>query len=280
MEWITRLNKTINFIEEHLTDEIDYEELARIACCSSYHYQRMFGYMADVPLSEYIRRRRMSRAATDLQSGEKVADVSLKYGYSSPTAFNRAFQSIHGVAPSRVRDEGVLLKSYSPLSFKVVIKGVEEMQYRIEQKEAIRVVGVSVPLRKSIEENFEIVPKLWDKAKQDGTISKLSSMMNTAPTGILGVSRCNDLEDWRYYIAVASASPRGDLDEYLIPASTWAIFPGEGDVLSIQELERRIVTEWLPSSGYEYGNSADIEVYLNDDLEHAKYEVWIPVVRK
>ncbi len=101
MEWIEGLNKSMNYIEEHLTEEIDYEQAAKLACCSTYHFQRMFAYMANLPLSEYIRRRRMSLAAVDLQNGDnKIIDVALKYGYNSPTAFNRAFQNIHGIAPS------------------------------------------------------------------------------------------------------------------------------------------------------------------------------------
>ena len=78
MDWITGLNKTMDYIEAHLSGEIDYEQLARLACCSSYHYQRMFAYMAGVSLGEYIRRRRMSVAAADLQGGEKVLEVALK----------------------------------------------------------------------------------------------------------------------------------------------------------------------------------------------------------
>lgn len=280
MDWTTRLNKTITYIEEHLTDDIDYAELGKIACCSSYHYQRMFAYMAGVPLSEYIRRRRMSLAATDLQSGEKILDVALKYGYSSPTAFNRAFQGIHGIAPSHVKDGGVQLKSFSPISFTITIRGAEEMEYRIEKKDAIRIIGISVPLSESIEENFAAIPSQWGKAQQDGTIDKLLGKMNAEPMGILGVSRCNDADEWRYYIAVASTSPCDDLEEYTIPAATWAVFSGGGTSQSIQELEKRIVTEWLPNSGYEYGNAADVEVYLNADPSNAKYEVWIPVVKK
>ncbi|MCL2388336.1 MAG: helix-turn-helix transcriptional regulator, partial [Defluviitaleaceae bacterium] len=101
MDWIERLNKAIVCIEENITEEIEYAQLAKIACCSSYQFQRMFSYIAGVPLPEYIRRRKISLAAVDLQSGEKIIDVALKYGYTSPTAFNRAFQSIHGIAPSR-----------------------------------------------------------------------------------------------------------------------------------------------------------------------------------
>ena len=175
MEWIERLNEAINYIEEHLADEIDYEELAKIAGCSTYHFQRMFAYMANVSLSEYIRRRKMSLAAVDLQGGDaKIIDVALKYGYSSPTAFNRAFQTIHGIAPSLVRSQGVSVKSFPPMTFKITVKGVEEMNYRIEKKEAFRIVGVSRPLYKEIEKNFAIVPKMWQDAAVDGTIPKLA----------------------------------------------------------------------------------------------------------
>ena len=281
MEWIDRLNDTINYIEEHLTDEIDYEQLGRIACCSSYHFQRMFAYMAGIPLSEYIRSRRMSLAAVDLQGRDmKILDVAGKYGYSSPTSFNRAFQSVHGVAPSAVKNEGISVKSFPPITFKITIKGAEEMNYRIETKEAFRIVGVSVPLYKEIEKHFALIPPQWQEISQNGTLQRLIGMMDTPPMGVLGVSTCNDTEQWRYYIAVSTSQALGDLEEYTVPAATWAIFPGQGTNQSIQELEQRIVTEWLPTSGYEYGNAPDVEVYLNPDPQNAQYEVWIPVVKK
>ena len=281
MEWIERLNEAIAYIEEHLTEEIDYERLGKIACCSSYHFQRMFTYMAGVPLSEYIRRRKMSLAAVDLQStGIKIIDVAGKYGYNSPTAFNRAFQSVHGIAPSAVKNEGVSVKSFPPVSFKIIVKGVEEMNYRIETKDAFRIVGVSVPLEKDIEKNFAVIPRKWQETAVNGTLQKLTGLMDTQPMGVLGVSTCNDTEPWRYYIAVASSQTDRDLEEYTVPAATWAIFPGTGTNQSIQDLERRIVTEWLPTSGYEYGSAPDVEVYLNPDPQNAQYEVWIPVVRK
>ncbi len=281
MEWIERLNEAIGYMEEHLLDGIDYEQLGRIACCSSYHFQRMFTYMAGVPLSEYIRRRKMSLAAVDLQGKDmKIIDVAGKYGYSSPTAFNRAFQSVHGIAPSAVRNEGVPVKSFPAITFKITVKGVEEMNYRIETKEAFRIVGVSVPLYQEIEKNFTVIPPKWQEISMDGTLQRLIGMMDTQPMGVLGVSVCSDREPWRYYISVATSQAADGLEEYTIPAATWAVFPGEGTNESIQELERRIVTEWLPTSGYEYGDAADVEVYLNPDPQNAKYEVWIPVVKK
>ena len=99
--------------------------------------------------------------------------------------------------------------------------------------------------------------------------------------GLLGVSACGDEEEWRYFIAVSSSQPAPEgLEEYTIPAFTWAVFPGGGTGRSIQELEQRIVTEWLPTSGYEYADGPDVEVYLNPDPQNTQYEVWIPVVKK
>lgn len=282
MEWITRLNTVIDYIEEHLSDTIDYDEVARLACCSAYHFQRMFTYMADVPLAEYIRRRRMSKAAVDLQnSAEKIIDIALKYGYSSPTAFNRAFQSVHGIAPSLIKTKGVSVKAFPPVSFKITIKGAIAMEYRIEKKDAFRIIGISQPLHHDIEKNFEVVPQMWQKASMDGTIPKLAKMMNTELMGLLGVSACGDVDDWKYFIAVTSHDFIDDtLEAYNVPAATWAIFSGSGVGQSIQELEKRILTEWLPTSGYEYANGPDIEVYLNPDPQDTKYEVWIPVIKK
>ena len=252
MEWIDRLNSAIRYMEEHLTDEINYEQLGQIACCSSWHFQRMFSYMAGIPLSEYIRRRKMSLAAVDLQSSDdRVIDVAERYGYHSPTAFNRAFQSIHGIAPSAVRQKGVSVHSFPPITFKITVKGAEEMNYRIETKEAFRIVGVSVPLEKEIEKNFAVIPSKWQEVSLNGTLQTLAQMINQEPMGVLGVSTCGEEKPWRYYIAVSTSLEAGSFEEYTVPAATWAIFPGEGTNQSIQELERRIVTEWLPTSGYE-----------------------------
>jgi len=287
MNWIEGLNKAITYMEEHMTGEINYAKVAQIACCSSYHFQRMFSYLADVPLSEYIRRRKMSLAAVDLQSeNAKVIDVALKYGYSSPTSFNRTFQSIHGVAPSRIKDDGVSIKSYPPISFKITVKGVQEMNFRIEKKDSFRIVGVSQPLAKDYEECVQISTKMWEQAVMDGTMQKLSELLNNAPKGILGVNVCCDEqrvatynEDWRYFIAVPSTLEKGEFEEYEVPALTWAIFPKRGDFSKeLPELLQRVITEWLPNSGYEYANGPDIELLLpTNDIENAEFEVWIPV---
>lgn len=278
MEWIDRLNRAVEYLEGHL-ESPDLREAAKIACCSPYHFQRMFTLLSGAPLSEYIRRRRMSRAAADLQGGERIVDVALKYGYSSPTAFNRAFQAVHGLPPSAAKTPGAVLKSHPPLRFAITVQGVEEMEYRIEKRGPFRVIGVSAPLEKDMEENFKCVPELWDRAAADGTIPRLAALMDGEPRGLLGV--CDGVDSSRYYIAVASSAPaEGGLEEYAVPAFTWAVFPGKGGgAAAIQELERRVVTEWLPTSGYEYAEGPDVEVYLDPDPTQGQYEVWIPVVK-
>ena len=285
MEWIGRLNQAILYIEEQLTNDIDIEELGRITHCSSYHFQRMFGYLAGVPLSEYIRRRKMSLAAVDLQNGEKVIDVALKYGYSSPTAFHRAFQSVHGRNPSQMKGTTAFIKSYPPLTFRLTIKGAEEMKYRIEKKDAFRIVGVSCPMYRDLEQNHVNIPKVWDQMAENGLLEKLPKMMDTEMKGELGVCSCmGDEAQWKYYVSVATTQPAGEMEEYTIPAATWAIFPGNtgnGPIAkAIQEMEQRIISEWLPSSGYAYANGPDIEVYLDDNESNMEFEIWIPVCKK
>ena len=281
MEWIERFNAALNHIEEHLSEKIEYEQLAKIAYCSPYHFQRMFGYMAGATLAEYIRRRRMTLAAQDIQRGAKVIDIALKYGYESPTSFNRAFQSVHGVAPSNAKQNGVTLKSFAPISFKIIIKGVEEMNYRIEEKDAFRIVGIYEAISNEAEEVFKTVLLFWQKSAPK--IPQILALMDGEPKGLLGLSTCNEAENGQnyYYIAAASSlpTPKG-MNELIVPAATWAIFSGSGNAGDIQALQMRIVSEWLPTSGYEWAHVHDVELYLNDDPINMIFEVWLPVVKK
>lgn len=279
--WITRLNEAMDYIEDHLSEEITPQKLAQIACCSPFHFQRMFAYMAQVPLAEYVRRRRMSLAAVDLQNGMTVLDAALKYGYASPTAFNRAFQSVHGAPPSAAQKGGSTLKSFPPVRFHLTISGGEELSYRIEERAAWRVVGLGAPLSNQLEENFATVPGLFERAAKENVFPRLFALMDGEIRGLLGISACVGEDRWRYLIAVASSREAEEPFEALdMPAATWAVFPGRGPASAIQELEKRVVLEWLPTSGYEYADAPDVEVYLNPDPQDASFEVWLPVVKR
>lgn len=285
MEWISKLNEAVDYLEDNLDKEISYDKLAHIACCSTYHFVRMFSYIADVPLAEYIRRRRLTKAAFDLQTGsDKVIDIALKYGYDSPTAFNRAFQNVHGISPTAAKKQGVFLKAYPRISFKITIKGDSEMNYKIITKEAFKIVGVKEHLNMSNEECFARVPVFWQETIQSGILPSILGLINREPYGLLGVSTSIDGKDLDYYIAAATDKETPEeLEEYSVPACTWAVFECVGAMPhAIQELQKRIVTEWLPTSGYEYANAPDIEVYFegNQQAPDYKCEVWFPVVKK
>lgn len=278
MDWIERLNHAIMYIEQHLMEDLDYEVIADISGCPFYYFQKVFLYMANVTVHEYIRCRRLSLAAVELQkNNEKVIDVSSKFGYESPTAFNRAFKKFHGTAPSSLKKKNTSFKAYPPIRFAVSIQGGQALNFRIAEKEAFRILGITCPLDRNLENNFKTIPNVWDQALADGTLSKLNAMMNGEPRGLLGVS-VHHTDDWKYFIAVSSDKESGSFESCEIPSCTWAVFEGTGTNISLQNLERRVITEWLPTSGYEYADIPDIEVYIKADPQDAVYEYWLPVV--
>lgn len=278
MLWLKRLEKAMDYIEEHLEEEISLEELGKITCCSPFHFQRIFSCLTELSLAQYIRRRRMTKAAADLQAGEKVLDVALKYGYDSPTSFSRAFSGIHGIPPSAAKAKGAPLKAFPRICFQIQIKGDTEMNYRIEERESFRIIGKRASLPSEIDACMQEIPLLWEKLGTEDS-SALFRANDTLPRGILGV--CTPPKDGRidYYIAAASSLPaQAGMEEFTIPACTWAIFPCTGSLSdAIQELLKRITAQWLPSSGYDYADAPDIELYFEDS---GRCEIWIPVVKR
>lgn len=278
MDWLKNWNEALDCLEANLDGEIDLGELGRLAGCSAYHFQRMFSYLAGIPLSEYVRRRRMTRAAMDLQNGEKVMDTALRYGYESPTAFNRAFQAVHGVPPSQAKQAGIRLKAFPRIHFKFVLKGAEEMEYQIIKREAFRIVGFRTLIPTDLDESFQAVPKFW--AEIGPRQAELFPLMNGEPEGILGVCTYGEEANY-YYIAVSSSAPAPEgMHEWMIPAASWAVFSGSGRLPeAMQDLQRRVITEYLPDSAYELDRAPDIEVYLNRPGEESRFQIWVPVVR-
>lgn len=285
MEWLKNLSNAINYIEDNLAGEISYEEAAKIACCSTYYFQRMFSYVAGISLSEYIRRRRMTQAAFELQSTDiKVLDAALKYGYTSPTSFNRAFQSVHGISPASAKSQGSVLNAYPPIKFSVKVTGGNVMSYRVEKKDAMRIVGIRIPLTLDMEENKKLVPPFWKKTLTSSEFMEICNLSNQSPRGVLGVTACQGPNEIYYYIAAATDKPIPDgMFEYEIPVSTWVIFESDGRFKeSIQSIFRRFLTEWLPFSGYTYAELPDIEVYpIKKEIpKEGHSEVWIAVKKE
>ena len=174
MEWLMKLSNAIDYIEANLDNEISYDEVAKIACCSTYYFQRIFTYVTGISLSEYIRRRRMTQAAFELQgSNQRVLDIALKYGYNSPTSFNRAFQNIHGITPVAAKNIGSTLNAYPPIKFSVNIAGGSAMSYHIEEKAAMRIVGIRTPLAEDMETNLRNLPDFWQQSLNTELFKKI-----------------------------------------------------------------------------------------------------------
>lgn len=283
MEWLDWFNDSIAYVEERLTGEIEIEEAAKRAKCSAYHYQRMFSYIAGVTLGEYIRRRKMSLAGVDLQAGQKVIDVAAKYGYESPTSFNRVFKTVHGITPQEAKKDGAKLTSYPMLTFAITVKGVHAMEYQLIDKEAFHVTGLGLELGKNMEENQQKIPMFWNETAASGKLQKLLPIMDANSPGVYGISMMTEAvqEKWEYVIAVASEEVPAGFQQYEIPAAKWAVFTETGPMPhAIQDLGKQIFTEWLPTSGFEYAELPDMEVYLDQNPADAKFQIWLPVRAK
>ena len=290
MDLLQNMNNAMKFIEENLTNDIDFKEVARLARCSEYHFKRMFSFLAGITLSEYIRRRRLTLAAFELRNRKvKVIDVAIKYTYNSPDSFTRAFQNLHGITPSEARNNGHSLKAYQPMTFQLSIQGGDEMNYRIEEKEAFRIVGIQkrVPiLFKGI--NPEIA-SMW-KSLDEKTIHELKKLSNTEPMGLLSVStnfsegRMEEKGELDHYIGAATTKEcPNHLTSFEVVASTWAVFEVVGPFPdTLQNVWGRIYSEWFPSSNYEQTEGPEILWNENKDITSPtfKSEIWIPVLKK
>ncbi len=281
LDWNIRLNRALDYIEKNLSNEIDFDYAAKLAFCSRNDLSNMFFIVTGIQLSEYIRRRRLSLAALDLQnSDEKIIDISLKYGYSSPTAFNRAFQNQHKVSPQYARSRKIFINSYPRITFHIILNGEIKMKCRIEKKEAFKVVGVKKTFRNDAEEN--LVPQFWSDLPQS-TYDEIIKQSNGEPKGLLGLcADFNDEHTFDYYIAASTKNSNVQgLEQIDIPEATWAVFEAEG---AMMELINRIWGEWFPSSGYRRADNAipDVQVYFDYDFpkENYRYELWYPVVKE
>jgi len=278
MDILSGLNRAMEIIERQLDGDIDLEAAARVTPYSAYHLQVLFSCLTDMTLLEYIRRRRMTLAALELQSGDvKMIDLAVKHGYDSADSFARAFARLHGVLPSAVRGGGVALKMCPKLSFQISIKGATEMEYQIVQWGAFNVVGMR--RRFSFDDadarNPQGIPDFWTELRENGKLTEIMAYSDGRFEEAVGVCTNGDGEGLDYLIAAATAlteAPEG-LELFTFPANTYAMFHFTGPLHeTMPKAEKQIFGEWMPGAGYEPVDMADLEVYslkLHDTMDYS-----------
>ncbi|KPL77805.1 AraC family transcriptional regulator [Ornatilinea apprima] len=290
MDSIKAMNEAIRYIEENLTGEIQMKEIARLAICSEYHFQHMFSFLAGISLNEYIRRRRLTLAAFELsQSDLRVLDIAVKYGYSSADAFARAFQAFHGVLPSEARKKGIPLKAFPRLTFQLTITGGIEMNFRIVEKAAFRIVGLQKRVRIQFNGVNAEIAEMWNSLTPD-MITQLKAMSNVEPVGMISASthfsegRMQEQGELDHFIGVTTDKACPDHFQSLeVSSSTWAVFEAVGPFPeTLQNVWGRIYSEWFPSSNYELAPGPEILWNESKDVSLPNYrsEIWIPVQPK
>lgn len=286
MAWVESLQKAIEYMEDHLLDDISIDSIAKQANSSAFHFQRTFSILTDITVGEYLRRRRLTLAAEELcRTNIKIIDLAYKYGYDTPEAFSKAFRRQHGVTPSEARKYIGKLKSYNRLVIQVSLKGAEPMDYKIVERESFQVVGVKREFSLHNEGNLIGIPKMWGEMNGNGTSDLLFQLNNGQIKGVLGV--CVDKSDGEsvramdYWVATeCEGQVRENLSSLEVPASKWAVFGVHGPMPdAMQNAWKQIFSEWFPSSGYKHAGTPDLEVYSDEDpLSQDLYsEIWIPV---
>lgn len=300
MDWITGIQNAINYIEDHITEELDYERIARESFSSSFHFQRVFSVLCGYTLGEYIRSRRLTLADAELASTrEKVIDVAYKYGYDNPESFAKAFQKFHGITPSQARGSGVMLKSFSRLSIKVSLEGGSIMNYKIEEQPAMLLTGYkrrftgSPNDKREQDHNFACETRLEQyilegMSREHETIYQL--LTNFDPDGYdfyyayqFPAWALEDIQDLPADMAARFENVNVPAGLYLVCETERCQFP----TAQVDSLRKKAVSEWLPTSGYELRDAPEIGVIHwfweegNDKLNHSRYcELWLPIAKK
>ncbi|KJY29795.1 AraC family transcriptional regulator [Streptomyces katrae] len=288
---LERLNQAMEYVEAHLDQRIEVSELARITVTSEYHLRRLFSSLAGMPLSEYVRRRRLTVAGAAVLAGEPtLLEIAVRYGYTSGEAFARAFRAVHGVGPGEARRTGAALSSQPRLSFRLTVEGNSTMRYRIVEKESFRVVGrkARVPLiyqgvNPHIAEHIRSIPA--------ETMLRIAGFSDQDPEGVVsatvrlsdGFEEGSELDYYHCVVtAAAAAGLPGDLDVLDCPAGTWAVFENSGPFpQALQQMWADVAAQWIPSNPYEYRPGPEILRTRPHpgEPEHSDAQLWIPVTR-
>lgn len=289
MDWIRSFQKAIDYIEDHLTDSLDYSRIAQEVNISVFYFQKIFSILCGISLGEYIRSRRLTLAGIELIStDERILDIAMKYGYDTPEGFTRAFTRFHGITPIAARNSSAGLKSFAKLSISITMKGGSIMDYRILKKDSFKVLEKVEKHSINDSQNLNTIPEFWMRAHTDGTVRTLLEQTPDKEF-IFGICYGNIPKDVKTFdYGIAALYGGGKIPEGFrikeIPARTWAVFVCKGPLPNaIQETWHKICTEFFPTSGYQPTYEMDIEAYTNTNnmpAEDYYSEIWVTVEKK
>ena len=272
------IQEALDYIESHLTEELEISRIAREACLSDFHFQRIFGALCGMGVGEYIRSRRLSLAGEALaKTPIRVIDAAARYGYDSPDSFCRAFQRFHGIAPSAARKAGAALRYFPPIQIKYSREDAPMLEYKIVEKPQFTLVGMERKFHP--ETSYQQIPEFWDE---------VMFMENCPLMGIYGICLDEDTRDGCFtYLIADNYIPWQEIPEGLtvkvIPASLWAVFPCRGPLPeSLQSVNTRMWAEWLPNCReYKLARNLNIEVFgpPAEKPEDTYSEIWLPLER-
>lgn len=295
MNWAAGIQKAIDYIEEHITEELDYGEIARRSFSSSYHFQRVFSILCGYTLGEYIRNRRLTLAGMELASDKmKVIDAAVKYGYDSPDSFTRAFVKFHGISPSAAREPGSELRSFGRLSIKISLAGGSSMGYRIEEKPEMILTGYKRSFTGTPAERIEQEENFYVTTREEQHILKGLAGDSITSYGVMKNLRDDGydfyiafrLGEWeRDHLAekLGSAGKAERFENITIPARAYVVCETERmkyPTMEFMGLRKKMAEEWFPSSGYILADAPEISVihwFANPDKKKRYIEIWLPI---
>lgn len=294
MEWLTCLKQAIDYMEDNLLTIKSPDEVANHVHISSLYLQNGFRVISGYTLGEYMRNRKLYLAAVELSdTDDAVIDIAYKYGYETPASFDKAFVRFHGVTPMDVRKKRGNIKSFMKLNISISVQGGDSMQFRIEKKEKISVVGFERIF--DGETSYQEIPKFWDECiskyashlmKGEAPVGRMEEYVASHHVGEFGVC-LDDIEnvDSKFNYLVAGYYDGKDIPEGMtvkeIPAGDWAVF--ECTMATLQETNTKVWKEWMPGNDeYEFTGKYNIEWYSpeSEPGPNQKCELWFPVVRK
>ena len=285
MDWVASIHQAIQYIEEHLREELTIQEIAQQAALSPFYFQKGFAMLCGITVGDYIRQRRLSAAGLEvLTTDRKIIDIALEFGYDSPDSFTKAFVRFHGLTPAALRKSGGAVRSFAPLRIKVTLEGGQNMDCKIMKKEAFTVLCRAKTFK--YEDAAAQVPQFW--AEHFGTGG------GKVVCGMYGINLDESMggNEFEYLIAdnydPAKEIPDG-FTTRTIPAHTWAVFPCTGRMpQALQGLNQQIFSQWLPTNpDYKIAAGINVELYsdasrFEDGTQDQDYycEVWVPVEKK